>query len=161
MVELIITGGTFDKSYDFIAGKLYFNQTHIPQMLERSRCRLPIKVTPLFLKDSLELTTNDLQRIKTSCQNSREKALVITHGTDTMVETAEQLAALHLDKTIVLTGAMIPYAFGHSSDGFFNLGAAFAFAQSLPPNVYITMQGECFLWNAVEKNKKIGVFEKK
>ena len=160
MIELIITGGTFDKTYDHIQGKLYFNQTHIPQMLERSRCKLPVNITPLFLKDSLELTEDNLNQIEQVCRNSPSCSIVVTHGTDTMVHTAARLAALRLDKTIVLTGAMIPYAFGSSSDGFFNLGCALAFSQSLPTNVYITMQGQYFLWNETQKNKDLGLFEK-
>lgn len=160
MIQLIVTGGTFDKTYDHIHGKLYFNETHIPQMLERSRCKLPVNITPLFLKDSLELTPDDLKQIETICSQSLSQSIVITHGTDTMVQTAKKLAQLKLNKTIVLTGAMIPYAFGSSSDGFFNLGCALAFSQCLSPNVYITMQGQYFLWNEVKKNTNLGLFEK-
>ena len=160
MIQLIVTGGTFDKTYDHIRGKLYFNQTHIPQMLERSRCTLALNITPLYLKDSLELTEEDLIALEESCRNSASKQIVITHGTDTMVQTAKRLAQQQLDKTIVLTGAMIPYAFGSSSDGFFNLGCALAFAQSLTANVYIAMHGRYFLWNEVEKNQEEGLFEK-
>ena len=154
MIQLIVTGGTFDKTYDHIRGKLYFNQTHIPQMLERSRCTLALNITPLYLKDSLELTEEDLIALEESCRNSASKQIVITHGTDTMVQTAKRLAQQQLDKTIVLTGAMIPYAFGSSSDGFFNLGCALAFAQSLTANVYIAMHGRYFLWNEVEKPRR-------
>ena len=160
MIQLIVTGGTFDKTYDHINGKLFFEHTHIPKMLERSRCALPIHITPLLLKDSLEFTEEDLQKIENTCISSSAKAIVITHGTDTMTETAKRLAKLRLDKTILLTGAMIPYAFGSSSDGFFNLGCALAFSQTLPSNVYITMQGQYFAWNEVQKNKALGLFEK-
>lgn len=160
MIELIITGGTFDKTYDLINGKLFFENTHVPKMLKRSRCKIPINIQPLMLKDSLELTPEDLQSIINSCRNTSSKSIVITHGTDTMVRTAKRLAAEKLEKTILLTGAMIPYAFGSSSDGFFNLGCALAYAQTLTPNVYITMQGEYFLWNEVQKNKAFGLFEK-
>jgi len=160
MIQLIVTGGTFDKTYDHIRGKLYFNHTHIPQMLERSRCTLDLNITPLCLKDSLELTEDDLIALEESCRNSASKQIVITHGTDTMVQTAKRLAQQQLDKTIILTGAMIPYAFGSSSDGFFNLGCALAFAQSLTANVYIAMHGRYFLWNEVEKNREEGLFEK-
>lgn len=160
MIQLIITGGTFDKTYDLIHGKLFFERTHIPKMLERSRCKLSIDVLPLMLKDSLELTEEDLDQIIDACQTTPAQSIVITHGTDTMVDTAKRLAAAKLKKTIILTGAMIPYAFGSSSDGFFNLGCAIAFAQTLDPNVYIAMQGQYFLWNEVQKNKSLGLFEK-
>lgn len=158
-IHLIVTGGTFDKTYDHINGKLYFEHTHIPKMLERSRCKLPVHVTPLFLKDSLEFTEEDLQHIENTCKASSAKSIVITHGTDTMVATAIRLAKLNLNKTIILTGAMIPYAFGSSSDGFFNLGCALSFSQLLESNVYITMHGEYFLWDKVQKNKELGLFE--
>lgn len=159
MIQLIVTGGTFDKTYDHIHGELYFEHTHIPKMLERSRCKLPVQVTPLLLKDSLEFTEDDIKKIENTCRSTAAKSIVITHGTDTMVETAKRLAKLNLDKTILLTGAMIPYAFGSSSDGFFNLGCALSFSQILEPNVYITMQGQYFLWNKVKKNKDLGLFE--
>jgi L-asparaginase len=132
----------------------------IISMLERSRCKLPVHITPLLLKDSLEFTEEDLQQIEKACISTSAKSIVITHGTDTMTETAKRLAKLRLDKTILLTGAMIPYAFGSSSDGFFNLGCALAFSQTLPSNVYITMQGQYFAWNEVQKNKALGLFEK-
>ncbi|MCH1517940.1 MAG: asparaginase [Flavobacteriaceae bacterium] len=160
MIQLIVTGGTFDKTYDHINGKLFFERTHIPKMLERSRCKLPVHITPLLLKDSLAFTEDDLQQIEQACIVTASKSIVITHGTDTMVDTAKRLAKLKLEKTILLTGAMIPYAFGSSSDGFFNLGCALAFSQTLPPDVYITMQGQFFKWNEVQKNKALGVFEK-
>lgn len=159
MVELIITGGTFDKTYDLINGKLFFEHTHVPKMLERSRCKVPVNIQALMLKDSLEFTAEDLQSIINACKNSPSQSIVITHGTDTMVHTAKRLAEENLGKTILLTGAMIPYAFGSSSDGFFNLGCALAYAQTLTPNVYITMQGQFFLWNKVQKNKALGLFE--
>lgn len=160
MIQLIVTGGTFDKTYDHIKGTLFFEHTHIPEMLVRSRCKLPIEVTPLLLKDSLAFTEDDLLKIEKACTDTAAKSIVITHGTDTMVRTAKRLAQLNLDKTIVLTGAMIPYAFGSSSDGFFNLGCALSFSQTLSPDVYITMQGQYFLWNEVQKNKALGLFEK-
>jgi L-asparaginase len=160
MIQLIVTGGTFDKTYDHIKGELYFEHTHIPKMLKRSRCKLTIHVTPLLLKDSLAFTEEDLLRIEKACTTTSAKSIVITHGTDTMVYTAKRLAQLALDKTIVLTGAMIPYAFGSSSDGFFNLGCALSFSQTLSSNVYITMQGQYFLWDEVQKNKNLGLFEK-
>ena len=160
IIKLIVTGGNFDKTYAHIKGELYFENTHIPKMLERSRCKLAIHVTPLLLKDSLAFTEEDLQKIEKACTTTKAKSIVITHGTDTKGNTAKRLARLKLDKTIVLTGAMIPYAFGSSSDGFFNLGCALSFSQTLPANVYITMQGQYFLWNEVQKNKELGLFEK-
>lgn len=159
MILLLVTGGTFDKTYDHVSGKLFFEHTHIPKMLERSRCHLDVDIKPLMLKDSLELTPNDLDRISEACKKSTVKSIVITHGTDRMVETASHLAQLKLNKTIILTGAMIPYAFGSSSDGFFNLGCALSFAQSLKNGVYITMQGQFFNPNNVVKNNKEGFFK--
>ena len=122
-------------------------------MLERSRCKLAIYVTPLLLKDSLAFTEEDLQKIEKACTTTRAKSIVITHGTDTTVNTTKRLAQLKLDKTIFLTGAMIPYAFCSSSDGFFNLGCALSFSQTLSPGVYIIMQGQYFLWNEVQKKQ--------
>jgi L-asparaginase len=136
-------------------------KTHLPEMLERSRCKLDLKIETLMMIDSLEMTAQDLQHIISSCKTSSSNAIVITHGTDKMTHTAAAIAAAQIsNKTIVLTGAMIPYAFGSSSDGFFNLGCALAYVQSLPPEVYITMQGQYFLWNEVKKNKELGYFEK-
>jgi L-asparaginase len=153
MIQLIVTGGTFDKTYDHIKGELYFDHTHIPKMLERSRCKLAVHVTPLLLKDSLAFTEDDLLRIEKACKNTSAKSIVITHGTDTVVNTAKLLARLKLDKTIVLTGAMIPYAFGSSSDGFFNLGWAFLFHKHFP-TIYISpCKGNIFYGTKSKKTK--------
>ena len=162
MIQLFITGGTFDKSYNHIEGSLYFEKTHVPEMLQRSRCHLNLEIETLMMKDSLELNTTHRKKILQACLKSTSTHIVITHGTDTLVETATFLAntAALQPKTIVLTGAMIPYAFGSSSDGFFNLGCALSLVQTLPPNVYIAMQGDFFLWNEVHKNKALGVFER-
>ena len=158
-IRVFITGGTFDKEYDEINGKLFFKKTHLPEMLDRGRSRVPVKVQTLMMIDSLEMTEADREKIVNYCINAPENNIVITHGTDTMVKTATLLAEKIKNKTIVLTGAMIPYKFG-SSDGFFNLGSALAFAQTLPSGVYIAMNGIYFNWDNVRKNKKIGKFEK-
>jgi L-asparaginase len=157
-IHIFITGGTFDKEYDEINGCLYFKDTHLPEMLRLGRCNLDMAIDTLMMIDSLDMTEADRDRIAQSCRNCEEERILITHGTDTMVESATYLAAKQIPKTIVLTGAMIPYKFG-SSDGFFNLGNALAFAQSLPHGVYIAMNGRVFLWNNVRKNRKTGMFE--
>ena len=160
MVQIFITGGTFDKNYNYITGKLFFQDTHLPRMLDRGRCTLDVDFKTLMMIDSLEMTEEDRAIILHNCKRSKTNHIIITHGTDTMVSTAEFLAQANIpDKTIVLTGAMIPYAFGTSSDGFFNLGSALAFAQVLPPGVYVAMNGQWFHWNEVIKNRKTGFFE--
>lgn len=157
-IRILITGGTFDKEYDEIRGRLYFQDTHLPEMLKLGRCHLDLEVRTLMMIDSLEMTDADRQIVVEQCRNAPEARIVITHGTDTMVETARTLQANALGKTIVLTGAMIPYKFG-SSDGLFNLGSALAFAQTLPPGVYVAMNGRYFAADRVQKNKSAGVFE--
>jgi L-asparaginase len=127
-IKLLITGGTFDKDYDELTGKLYFRDTHIHEMLKLGRCRLQTRVRTVMMIDSLEMTESDRKIVEEICRKSEEEQIVITHGTDTMEETARVLGAAGLPKTIVLTGAMIPYAFG-SSDGLFNLnGGSNAFS---------------------------------
>jgi len=161
VIRIFVTGGTFDKQYDELRGALSFKDTHLPEMLRLGRCRVEVSVRTLMMIDSLEMTAADRAIIVEQCRQAAEPRLVITHGTDTMVETARALAAA-LDpmagKTIVLTGAMIPYAFG-SSDGLFNLGSALSFVQVLPPGVYLAMNGRCFEWDRVRKNRETGVFE--
>ena len=157
-IKLLITGGTFDKDYDELTGKLYFRDTHIHEMLKLGRCRLQTRVRTVMMVDSLEMTDSDRKIIEEICCKSEEEQIVITHGTDTMEETARVLGAASLPKTIVLTGAMIPYAFG-SSDGLFNLGSALSFVQVLPHGVYVAMNGTYFPWNDVRKNRGLGVFE--
>jgi len=159
-IRIFVTGGTFDKQYNELTGKLAFNETHVPEMLRRGRCRLDLSIETLMMIDSLDMTGGDRTVIVQACQRSDERHIVITHGTDTMVETARALATglRLLDKTIVLTGAMIPFAFG-SSDGLFNLGSALSFAQVLPPGVYVAMNGRCFPWDRVKKNVETGIFE--
>jgi len=154
----LVTGGTFDKEYDELHGRLFFEDTHLPQMLELGRCRAEVHVRTLMIIDSLEMTDSDRHLIAHNCGESPESRIVITHGTDTMVDTARVLADTVRDKTIVLTGAMIPIAFG-SSDGLFNLGGAITAVQVLPPGVYVTMNGCVFPWESVRKNKDTGVFE--
>jgi L-asparaginase len=157
-IRLLITGGTFDKEYDELHGRLFFKDTHVPEMLKLGRCHLDVAVRTIMMVDSLEMSDADRQAILANCQQAAESRIVITHGTDTMVETARVLAAAGDQKTIVLTGAMVPYAFG-SSDGLFNLGSALSFVQVLPPGVYLAMNGRCFPWDRVRKNTALGVFE--
>jgi len=157
-IRVFVTGGTFDKEYNFITGELYFEDTHLPEMFELGRCTLDIRVTTLMMIDSLEMTDEDRDLILGNCKRSKEESLIITHGTDTMTVTAKVLAEANLNKTIIITGAMIPYKFGASSDGFFNLGAAVAFAQSLPVGVYISMNGRFFPYDNVKKNRQTGLF---
>ena len=160
MIQVFVTGGTFDKDYNFITGELYFKDTHLTSMFKRGRCTLDIDVKTLMMVDSLEMTDADRDIIVHQCRSTTSKDIIITHGTDTMAITAKALAEANIEgKTIVLTGAMIPYAFGSSSDGFFNLGSSLAFAQTLKPGVYISMNGGYFTWDNVKKNTKNGFFE--
>ena len=159
-IQIFITGGTFDKSYNYINGDLYFEKTHIPEMLKRSRCRLDVNVETLMMIDSLEMDQSHIDNIILKCKKCESSKIVITHGTDRIVESAKKIQkAKIIGKTIILTGAMILYAFGSSSDGFFNLGCALSFAQSLKNGVYITMQGQFFNPNNVVKNNKEGFFK--
>jgi len=158
VIRIFVTGGTFDKTYDEIRGQLSFGDTHLPEMLRLGRSRADVAIRTLMMIDSLQMTDADRELIVHNCQQCDESCIVITHGTDTMVETAAALARGVTEKTIVLTGAMIPYAFG-SSDGLFNLGSALSFAQVLPAGVYIAMNGQHFLWDRVRKNRESGVFE--
>ena len=157
-IRLFVTGGTFDKEYDELQGRLFFKDTHLPEMLAMGRCRLKVEVRTLMMVDSLDMTPADRESIARNCCDVQEHRIVITHGTDTMVDTARVLAREVAGKTIVLTGAMIPIAFG-SSDGLFNLGGALTAVQVLPAGVYITMNGRVFSWDDVRKNRDTGVFE--
>lgn len=160
MVQIFVTGGTFDKEYNFLTGKLYFRNTHLPEMFERGRSTIDLDIKTLMMIDSLELTDSDREIIAYNCKKSKLDRIIVTHGTDTMVQTAKVIAKSGVtDKTIVLTGALIPATFGTSSDGFFNLGSALAFVQSLPHGIYIVMNGRYFDWNNVIKNTKTGFFE--
>jgi L-asparaginase len=157
-IRIFITGGTFDKEYDELSGRLYFRDSHLPEMLKLGRANLNLELHTLMMVDSLEMTEAGRNLIVEQCRKAPEKRIVITHGTDTMVETARALAAGVGDKTIVLTGAMVPYNFG-SSDGLFNLGSALAFAQTLPPGTYVAMNGRYFPSGRVRKNRESGMFE--
>lgn len=161
MIRIFVTGGTFDKEYNELDGTLSFEDTHVPEMLRLGRCRVDVAVRTLMMIDSLAMTDSDRALIVEQCRQAPESRIVITHGTDTMVETARALATgfpTAGKKTIVLTGAMVPYAFG-SSDGLFNLGSAVSFVQTLPGGVYIAMNGRWFAWDRVRKNKDTGTFE--
>ncbi len=157
-IRIFITGGTFDKEYNELNGQLYFKETHMDELLQMGRSKVPVAISTLMMIDSLEMTPQDREHIASQCIECSENKIVITHGTDTMAETARVLAQKIKTKTIVLTGAMIPIKFG-SSDGLFNLGGALAFAQALPNGVYVAMNGRYFSWDNVRKNKESGVFE--
>lgn len=157
-IRIFITGGTFDKEYNELNGELYFKDTHMQELLDKGRSRLPVNIKTLMMIDSLEMTPEHRNYIANECEQCEEDKIVITHGTDTMAETAKVLAKRITDKTIILTGAMIPIKFG-SSDGLFNLGSALAFVQSLPPGVYVAMNGRYFNWDNVRKNRQTGIFE--
>lgn len=159
-IQVFVTGGTFDKDYDYLTGELFFKDTHLQKMFETGRCTLNIDLKTLMMIDSLEMTDEDRGIIIHNCRKTKSDKIIITHGTDTMQLTAESLAKADIkNKTIILTGAMVPYAFGSSSDGFFNLGSSLAFAQSLPNGVYVCMNGRYFDWDNVKKNKRTGYFE--
>ena len=158
MIRIFVTGGTFDKTYDEIEGTLAFRDTHLNEMLQLGRSQVDVSVRTLMMVDSLAMTADDRAIIVRNCLTCPETRIVVTHGTDTMVETGADLAAGVPGKTIVLTGAMVPYAFG-SSDGLFNLGSALSLAQVLPPGVYVAMNGRHFAWDKVRKNRDTGVFE--
>jgi L-asparaginase len=157
-IRILVTGGTFDKEYDELNGRLFFKDTHIAEMLRLGRSRVDVTIQTVMMLDSLDMTESDRALIVQNCTGCPDERIVITHGTDTMTETAAAIARVVTDKTVVLTGAMIPYAFG-SSDGLFNLGSALSFVQVLPPGVYIAMNGKWFPWNGVRKNRERGVFE--
>ena len=158
-IKIFATGGTFDKEFNEINGELFFKETNLYELLELGRSQLDVKIETLMMIDSLKMSKDDRNYIINKCKNEKTDRIIITHGTDTMVETAKLLAENIKDKTIILTGAMIPIKFG-SSDGLFNLGSALSFIQTLETGVYITMNGRYFPWNNVHKNKKLGVFEK-
>lgn len=157
-IRIFVTGGTFDKEYNELDGSLYFTNTHIQEMLKLGRNKVSTEIHTLMMIDSLYMTEQDRELIANNCLNSNSDKIIITHGTDTMVETAKFIAERVKDKTIILTGAMIPYKFG-SSDGLFNLGAALAYVQTLPYGVYIAMNGRYFNWDNCRKNKLKAEFE--
>ena len=157
-IRILVTGGTFDKEYNERTGQLFFKDTHLPEMLRLGRSRVDVTIRTVMMIDSLEMSDADRALIVQNCVQSAEDRIVITHGTDTMTKTAAAIAAAVTGKTIVLTGAMVPYAFG-SSDGLFNLGSALSFVQILPVGVYLAMNGKCFAWDRVRKNRERGEFE--
>jgi len=157
-IQIFVTGGTFDKEYNELTGELFFKESHVADMLRLGRCRLEIAIDTLMMIDSLEMTDEGRGLVLERCLRCPSDRIVITHGTDSMELTAAVLGRGISGKTIVLTGAMVPYQFG-SSDGMFNLGTALAFVQTLEPGVYVAMNGRCFPWHSVTKNREQGVFE--
>lgn len=158
MIKLIITGGTLDKHYNELNGELDFPATQLPAMLKQARCTADIEIQQLMLKDSLEMNATDRELIKQACLSTRAEQIIITHGTDTMVDTAKHLALTNKDKTIVLVGAMVPYRI-NQSDALFNLGSAMIAVQLLTAGIYITMNGKVFAWDNVVKDKQLGEFK--
>jgi L-asparaginase len=157
-IKILITGGTIDKEYDPVTGELTFSKSHLSNMLNQVRCKIRVILEEVMLKDSLQMMAEDREEILKRCINYQENRIIVTHGTDTMVETAQFLGAHVKGKTVVLVGAMVPYAFG-ASDALFNLGCAFSAVQALQRGVYITMNGKIFHWDDVRKNKESGEFE--
>ena len=158
MIKIFATGGTFDKDYDEKNGKLYFKKTHMNEILALGRSKVDVSIETLMMLDSLDMKEKDRKLIVEKCKATVEDQVVITHGTDTMTTTAKALGAKNLKKTIVVTGAMIPYKFG-TSDGLFNIASALAYVQTMPNGVYIAMNGRVFNYNKVIKNKETGIFE--
>lgn len=159
MIRIFITGGTLDKRYNELNGELFFTHTQVPMMLDQARCTLPVVTEQLLLKDSLDMCDGDREKIRCACRNVPESKIIITHGTDTMVETARYLAPLLAErKTVVLFGAMIPFSIG-ASDALFNFGCALAAVQLSPPGIYITMNGRIFDWHNVQKLREQGRFD--
>lgn len=157
-IKILATGGTFEKCYNTRTGELDFHESHWEEILKLGRCQLDTSLRTLMMIDSLDMTENDRELIANYCEKSEEQHIIITHGTDTMVETAKFIDAKKLKKTVIITGAMVPYSFG-KSDALFNMGTAVAYSQSMPHGVYIAMNGKCFPWNNVRKNRELGVFE--
>jgi L-asparaginase len=157
-IKVFITGGTFDKEYNELNGSLYFKETHLYEMLDLGRSQLDLSIETLMMKDSLDFEETDRAMIANACNHTNSSKILITHGTDTMTITAAYLMDKCKEKTIVLTGAMVPYKFG-SSDGLFNLGSALAFVQVLKPGIYIAMNGKIFEAGKVKKNTDKGTFE--
>jgi L-asparaginase len=163
-LHLIATGGTFDKTYDPIAGQLGFAQSHLHEIVARCRINGAVAIDTLPLMDSLDMQDADRQRVLASVQASSATRIVIVHGTDTMPETARVLGpALQADaaqagKTVVITGAMVPYSI-RGSDALFNLGFAAAVASTAAPGVYVAMNAQVFGWETVRKNRALGRFE--
>ncbi len=156
MIKVLITGGTIAKRYDEISGELHFDEGHLEKILLQGRCMVALDIQKVMMKDSLELDDSDRQKVYDVVVASKEKAIMITHGTDTMIKTAQKLSSIK-DKIIVLVGAMIPYAF-KNSDALFNVGCAFGVVSVLDSGVYVVMNGKVFAWDRVLKDKQNGVF---
>ena len=159
-IKIFATGGTFDKEFNELNGELFFKETNLFELLNLGRSQVEVQIETLMMVDSLKMSQSDRDYIIQKSQKEKTKKIIITHGTDTMVKTAKQVAEVITDKVIIFTGAMIPIKFG-SSDGLFNLGSALSFVQILEPGIYITMNGRYFHWDNVRKNKKLGIFERK
>ncbi len=159
-IKLIVTGGTIDARYNYLKAKVDYHETHLKDMLQQGRVRLDIATEQLMLKDSGDISDEQRQQILEKCRTSEADKIIITHGTDTMVQTAEFLGNAKQEKTIVLVGSMIPYVF-YGSDALFNIGAAITAVQLLDNGVYIVMNGKVFHWNNVKKNFDIGEFQEK
>ena len=157
-IKILLTGGTIDKSYNESNGELDFKHSYIPEMLVAGRNTNNISLEQVTLKDSLQMDETDRQAILQACKGSSENKVLITHGTDTMVQTAQMLGEAKLKKSIVLVGAMVPFVFKHS-DALFNLGFSLGALQTLPEGVYIAMNGRVFNWGNVVKNVELGKFE--
>ena len=158
MIKIFATGGTFDKDYDEKNGRLYFKKTHMNEILALGRSKVKVNIETLMMLDSLDMKKKDRALIIKKCTTAIEDQIVITHGTDTMTSTAKALGEKNLKKTIIMTGAMIPYKFG-TSDGLFNIASALAYVQTMPHGVYIAMNGRVFLHDRVFKNRETGIFE--
>lgn len=158
MIRILVTGGTLDKEYNQLDGELVFTKTHIADILTQAKCTAQVEIETVMLKDSLHMDSSDRVKIMERAAACTEDKVIITHGTDTMPETAGVIGRNIKDKTIVLLGAMVPYSFVNS-DAMFNLGCAFSAVQLLPHGSYITMNGKIFTWDNVRKNRQKGEFE--
>ena len=157
-VRLLITGGTIDKVYNQSNGELEFDKTHFPEMVKRSRVEVDLTLEEIMLLDSLDMVDKERDLIVDSCLSCEEDFILITHGTDTMCDTARLIGESDIDKTIVLFGAMVPYAVSNS-DALFNFGCALGSLQLLESGVYVAMNGRVLPWDDVEKNRALGVFQ--
>ncbi|MEI6873978.1 MAG: asparaginase domain-containing protein [Spirochaetota bacterium] len=157
-IRVIVTGGTFDKQYDEIRGELNFRESHLPEILKLVRVEVPVQIETNQLIDSIHMQDVNRSSVLEACTRALEERIIVTHGTDTMVETASLIGRAGLAKTIVITGAMVPYMV-QGSDALFNFGAAFSAVQLLPAGVWIVMSGRIFAWDRVAKNRGKGRFE--
>lgn len=157
-IRIISTGGTFEKIYNPLTGALEFASSHLDTIAERVRLNPPFATQTLMLMDSLEMQDEHRARIAQAVKQSPESRIVIVHGTDTMALTARHLWAVAPTKTVVLTGAMVPYAI-KASDALFNLGVAVCAARLATPGVYVAMNGQVFAGDAVRKDREAGRFE--